>query len=182
LAVSVGQLSFTFTAADITKNATKIVTQEDWDFDLEYVTARRIGRVMGRLRLAEVPRPGGIGSRKRSVSLQDLAQLAQSYNIALPSKLQVILDSGTQAQNTNGSNGINGSNGPNSVQPQTGSQPTPQKASQPSLEKDDALAEDGVPDPSTKSTVKHICFACHTENWKKYPDGSGEYCATCHPG
>lgn len=57
------------------------------DGDLERITNRRIGRVLGRMRLEKVPRPGGKGSRRWRVTLGDLERWTAAYGLTLPAPL-----------------------------------------------------------------------------------------------
>ena len=76
---------------------------EDEDGDIEYVNnLRRLGRVLSRMRLEKVPRPGGKGSRIWRVTLSDLERWTTTYGLKLPDDLQRL------PLSANGTNGING--------------------------------------------------------------------------
>ncbi len=79
---------FVFTTDQIVR-LTRVVTRRD-DGDLAHVTNRRVGRVLGRLRLwpkgylEKVPRPGGKGSRRWRVTLGNLERWTAAYGMSLP--------------------------------------------------------------------------------------------------
>jgi len=54
------------------------------DGDLNRITNRRVGRILGRMRLEKVPRPGGKGSRRWRVRLGDLQRWTAAYGLILP--------------------------------------------------------------------------------------------------
>jgi hypothetical protein len=66
---------------DIMAAAKTIVQESELDLDSEKVTSRRVGRVLGQMRLTKEPRPGGKGSRLWHVSLADLHRWTTLYSI-----------------------------------------------------------------------------------------------------
>ncbi|MCK4316518.1 MAG: hypothetical protein KAX24_12180, partial [Anaerolineae bacterium] len=54
------------------------------DGDPGRITDRRVGRVLGRMRLQKAPRPGGKGSRRWRVTLGDLQRWTAAYGLILP--------------------------------------------------------------------------------------------------
>jgi hypothetical protein len=56
--------------------------------DDERVTSRRVGRVLGHMRLERAPRPGGQGSRRWRVTLADLERWTAAYGLNLPEPLR----------------------------------------------------------------------------------------------
>ena len=60
---------------------------ERLDGDPNSITHRHIGRVLGRMRLAKAPRPGGQGSRRWKVTLRDLERWTMAYGLPLPAIL-----------------------------------------------------------------------------------------------
>jgi len=57
------------------------------DGEPDHVTNRRVGRVLGRMRLEKVPRPGGKGSRRWRVTLGDLERWTAAYGMPLSAPL-----------------------------------------------------------------------------------------------
>jgi hypothetical protein len=80
---------FTFTTEQIVTVA-RVATERD-DGDPDQITNRRIGRVLGRMRLEKVPRPGGKGSRRWRVALGDLERWTAAYGMSLPAPLAALL-------------------------------------------------------------------------------------------
>jgi hypothetical protein len=101
------------TVADVTAAAKKIIVDEDIDLNTSYVTNKKIGRILSKLRFPEIPRQGGKGSRLREVNLNDLADLAESYKVDFQYQdiLPEIGSSLAPPLPNNGTNGTNGSNG-----------------------------------------------------------------------
>jgi len=54
------------------------------DIDEKLITNRSIGRILAKLRLKEVSRAGGKGSRKRQIVHSELKRLIRSYGLPLP--------------------------------------------------------------------------------------------------
>ena len=57
------------------------------DGNENYLTNRRVGRVLGRMRLRKAPRPGGKGGRRWWVTLGDLQRWTAAYGLPLPAIL-----------------------------------------------------------------------------------------------
>ena len=70
------------TTAQIVQVAKAVAKREDGDSDR--ITDRRVGRVLGRMRLQKTPRPGGKGSRRWRVTLGDLQRWTAAYGLILP--------------------------------------------------------------------------------------------------
>jgi hypothetical protein len=159
-----------FSSSEIAEQAVKIAKDEELDIDERNITAMRVGRTLAKLRLTEKPRPGGIGSRKRGISLRELNRLAASYSLDLPDQL-VLRDEtnlNDQGHSNSGTYGTNGSNGTGSSTAEQSEQLAISPLSQPEMSGETA---EGV----------EKCYACGTTNWRSHPDGSGRFCATCHP-
>ena len=73
---------FEFTIEDVTAIAQALYYLGD--VDISRITNRRVGRVLGRLRLRQAPRPGGRGSRRWAVTLGDLAWWGLAYGLPMP--------------------------------------------------------------------------------------------------
>lgn len=67
---------------NITDAAKKLVEDEEMDMDPEHVTSRRIGRTLGKMRLAKADQPGG-KQRRWAISLDDLERRCASYGYDL---------------------------------------------------------------------------------------------------
>jgi Domain of unknown function (DUF3854) len=89
-----------FKTADVVAAAKYVIGESELDIDPETVTNRRVGRVLGRMRLRQEPRSGGQGSRLWKVTLNDLLKWTELYSVPFPDSLHA-----------NGTNGFNGSNG-----------------------------------------------------------------------
>lgn len=78
---------FIFLTSSITAEAVKIAEADELDIDTERLTSRRVGRVIGKMRL-EKSRKGGKGTAQWIMSRNDLERLAISYNLAAPEALK----------------------------------------------------------------------------------------------
>ena len=92
-----------FTIKDVVGAAKHIAVDSELDIDPERVTARRVGRVLAKMRLTQEPRSGGRGSRTWRVSASDLKRWSELYGVPL-----------SDTQYINSTNGGNGSNGTDS--------------------------------------------------------------------
>ncbi len=86
---------FVITTEQIVLLARAVAKREDGDPDR--ITDRRVGRVLGRMRLQKTPRPGGKGSRRWRVTLGDLQRWTAAYGLILPAPAAA-----------NGTNGVDG--------------------------------------------------------------------------
>ncbi|KPL80848.1 hypothetical protein ADN00_01275 [Ornatilinea apprima] len=75
--------AWTFTTSQITEAAQQVAEQIEADIDPEKITSRKVGRLLGKLRLRKA-REGGKGTRMWQVTLSDLKRWAAVYNIQLP--------------------------------------------------------------------------------------------------
>jgi hypothetical protein len=73
------------TTQEITHIAQLITRVNDGDPDC--ITNRRVGRVLGRMRLEKTHRPGGQGSHRWRVTLGGLERWTAAYGLPLPSSL-----------------------------------------------------------------------------------------------
>src|SRR5262249_20783066 len=73
--------------ATITEIAKQLAQEEELGFEAEQISARRIGRVFGRMRLKEQPRSGSGGKRQWRLSKGELRKWLLSYGIPLPERL-----------------------------------------------------------------------------------------------
>jgi hypothetical protein len=141
---------------EVRLEAMRIVEKDSLDFVPELMKSGRVGRILARLRFPEVPRPGGKGSRLRTVDLNDLAALADSYKVAIPPEIANRTTASLEASLSNGTNGTYGTIG---TQPET-------------------------PEFSINSAVfegrEQVCFGCNgTDFWKR--DDGVLICSQCHP-
>ena len=83
---------FVFTTAQITAFV-QTITQRN-EGDPNYVTSRRVGRVLGQMRLEKAPRPGGKGGRRWRITRADLARWTAAYGLPLPGPLAPDGDAG----------------------------------------------------------------------------------------
>lgn len=81
LATNPSERSFTFPTKVLTEAAIKLVEDGELDFDVEKISSRRIGRVLGKMRFKN-DRTGK--SRQWAVSLTDLMRWCNSYGIPVP--------------------------------------------------------------------------------------------------
>jgi hypothetical protein len=147
--------------SEVTNIAISLAKLDDWDIDTEFITPRRVGRVVSQLRFERTPRPGGKGSRRFKSSIPELERLSRSYNTPLPQQLAQFIANRQQPSVSNGSTGTNGTNG------------TVITAKQISFT--DLINSAPYPDTSKP------CYACGDTNWKLHQDGKTSYCGTCHP-
>jgi len=78
--------SFVVTTDEVVKFAKAIAERDEGD--PTSITHRQIGRALGRMRLAPIPRPGGQGSRRWKFTLDDLARWNAAYGLPLPRILE----------------------------------------------------------------------------------------------
>ena len=96
-----GTSKFELTVTNIRNKAIELVKEEEGeDAHTDWITNRRIGRVLARLRLRQLPRKGSGGSRIWEITEDELQRLEKTFALCDP--LQ-----------TNGANGENGANGAN---------------------------------------------------------------------
>lgn len=96
---------------DVTQAIINLIEEDDIDLMPAYITSRKIGKILAKLRFPEAPRVNGKGSRMRSIDLKDLAELAKSYNVEFDDLVPFIVVDSNESLPNNGTNGINGTNG-----------------------------------------------------------------------
>jgi len=74
---------WTFSTAQISAAAQSIAENVEADIDLESITSRKVGRLLGKLRLRKT-REAGKGTRQWQITLQELERWATVYGIHLP--------------------------------------------------------------------------------------------------
>ncbi len=103
-----------FTTEEIKDAAVACANDAEADIDVEKITSKRVGRTLGAMRLSQEPRPGGRGSRRWKVSINDLGRWTTSYGMNLASF--AAYDGSTLADLClNGPNGTDGTNGTEDV-------------------------------------------------------------------
>jgi len=80
----------------------KVAEESEADIDSERITARRIGRTLGKLRLQDF-RKGGAGTRYWQLKVNELVRLATSYSVSLPVNLTQFINVTNVTNVTNGS-------------------------------------------------------------------------------
>jgi hypothetical protein len=93
--------------SEITAAAKTIVEDDELDFDAEHINSRRVGKVLGKLRIGTAGREAGRGARRWKVTQKDLDTWQRAYLLTLPSVLQGYL----------GASGANGGHGANGAEP-----------------------------------------------------------------
>lgn len=83
-----GTGEFIFLTKDITNLAHKVINDNELDLDTEKVTSRRIGHVLGKMRLAKEREPG-TGARGWKVTLDDLERWTTAYGMSLFQELGI---------------------------------------------------------------------------------------------
>jgi hypothetical protein len=97
----------TLKTAEITAAAQQIVADDELDFDQDMITSRRVGRVLGKMRLASGGRQSGRGARQWVVTYRDLEKWTLAYGLELPDELKRHVPS-PPVNGVNGGNGVNG--------------------------------------------------------------------------
>jgi hypothetical protein len=80
VAANPAERAFTFPTKVVTEAAKKLIEDGELDFDVEKVSSRRIGRVLGKMRVKN-ERTGK--SRQWAISLADLMRWCNSYGISV---------------------------------------------------------------------------------------------------
>lgn len=106
---------WTFTTALVKGAILEDIGEED--AKPETITPHRVGRALGKMRLRQVPRAGGRGSRQWEVTLDDLGRWTTTYGLKLPEELEKLKESGTVGgiPDINGPNGTIGTMAQNAV-------------------------------------------------------------------
>lgn len=95
-----GKSILQISVADIKREVIKLLKEEDGeDAHTDWITSHRVGRALARLRLHQVPRAGGKGSRKWELTMDELDRLEETFAL------------NSTPSNIIGTNGINGTNG-----------------------------------------------------------------------
>jgi hypothetical protein len=76
-------MPWTFSTAQISAAAQTFAESIEADIDLESITSRKVGRLLGKLRLRKT-REAGKGTRQWQITLQELERWATVYGIHLP--------------------------------------------------------------------------------------------------
>jgi hypothetical protein len=101
--------AYTFSTSIITEKVKELAESEEVDLNLEYITSRRIGRVLGKMRLTKSRKPG-TRARQWIVTIKILERWMKSYGLETPDSL---LQQGSLPINVpNGTNGLNGTEMP----------------------------------------------------------------------
>jgi hypothetical protein len=76
-------MPWTFSTAQISAAAQAIAENVEADIDIESITSRKVGRLLGKLRLHKT-REAGKGTRQWQITLQELERWATVYGVHLP--------------------------------------------------------------------------------------------------
>ena len=98
--------SFTLSTADITETVVQIAKDDEVDIEIDTITSRRIGRILGKMRFGR-DRQGGRGPRRWLVREHELRRQAISYGLVTP---QIEITNTSAINGVNGDNGVNGAN------------------------------------------------------------------------
>jgi hypothetical protein len=82
----VASFSWTFSTSQICETAQIIAEETEADVDKESITSRKVGRLLGKLRLRKT-REAGKGTRQWQITLTELERWASVYGIHLPVEL-----------------------------------------------------------------------------------------------
>jgi len=91
-----------FLTSTLTDRAVKIVKEQELDVDTEYITSRRLGRILGKMRLQK-EREAGTGRRQWRITWKDLERWTSTYAISLPEAMN-LADFGFGVTNTTNTN------------------------------------------------------------------------------
>lgn len=152
-AITVETPFFDVTVSEVKDAAKDVVGEDDPDAVVDWITSRKIGRVLSQMRLEQRPRPGGKGSRIYRVTLGDLERWLGAYGLPMPDTLKL--------------NGTNGTNGTMAQSPEVPKSPEePGKPSSPRPVTDD---------------FTFTCLMCGgKESWPRPSDGK-QLCVVCIP-
>lgn len=109
-----------FLTADITAIVKDLAQAQENGPDPETISPKRVGRVFGRMRLQEVPRPSGkaqSGGKKPSrariwrATKRTLRQWLVSYHMEIPEEYAALPSPFSPPNGANGVNGVNGGSG-----------------------------------------------------------------------
>ena len=81
------QTEMVFATADLTAVVHALAQQQEIGMDPTDISPKRVGRVLGKMRLKEQPRPGGKGKRQWRLTKGELRRRLMSSNLPLPSEL-----------------------------------------------------------------------------------------------
>ncbi len=87
----VSTIRFTFTTQQISDATASFAENSEADVDKEYISTRRIGRLLGKLRFQKA-REAGKGTRQWVVTLKELCHWAGVYNLEFPGELKKLLE------------------------------------------------------------------------------------------
>jgi hypothetical protein len=161
-----------FLTADITAIVKTLAEAQETGLDPETITAKRVGRVFGKMRLYEVPRPSGKvppgtpkPSRARTwrATKAILRQWLLAYHMEIPDEFNNCTHATSSLPPLNGVNGVHGVNGGVAAPPSgLGAQP-------------------GSANGTEGETVCPHCGARGTPHTESFPDGSTALrCTQCH--
>ena len=101
--ININNSRFNLYTSDITEALVQIAKDDEVDIDIDTITTRRVGRLLGKLRFGKI-RSNHKGLRQWVVTPSDLRRLAISYGLITPIN---------ELPDTPKVNAVNGLNGPN---------------------------------------------------------------------
>lgn len=150
---------FIITSKEVADKAIEIAEDLENGINKEYITSMKIGRILGKMRFAKEPRPGGSGSRKWKITMHELEQWIDTYNLK---KFEHLF--------SNGTNGTGGTSG-------TSLNDTKVEDSYKEIAQAD---EENESSKSNKLEPLEKCYMCGaTDFWIK--DCGTRVCNVCHP-
>jgi hypothetical protein len=176
---------FDLSTSSIAEKAKELAEAEELDFNLEYITPRRIGRVLGKMRFPKSRKPG-TRARQWRVEIKDLERWTKSYGLDMPAEIK--LQKGLPINVLDGLNGLNGTNGVGYYKNESHVDiPLSQVTTEPPLEQPVTFSEDSArlnPVVHSFPDISKPCYACHEIAWRERPakSGGGYYCSSCYPG
>jgi hypothetical protein len=105
------ETKWVFTTEQIKDAVVATANDSEADVDVEKLTSKRVGRTLGKMRLSQAPRPGGRGSRRWVITIEDLQRWTSSYGINLATYVAQDGSNLADLYSTNGTNGTDGTNG-----------------------------------------------------------------------
>ncbi len=160
---------FIFTSQEIAEAAKQIAEQMESSENPDTITTKRVGRILGQMRLQKAPRPGGKGSRRWKITINELHRWTQTYNVELPTPLD-----------THGTNGTNGTDGtdlqPNHMESCDCVECVGEAPDATFVQSEATLCNDLI----RSEQPTEVCYSCGSNNyWQKQ---CGEWvCDVCHP-
>jgi len=161
--------TFIFKTKEIRDTAIEIAELSEIDIKKEYITSRRVGRILGQMRFKPLPRTGGKGGRQWEILLSDLKRWVETYNLT---SLDPYFCDGT--------NGINGFNGTDEQQGHMeGCDCAECVGENPDTSFEENVELDNHSQDNTNSKPPNQCYTCRESDF--WHNGGEWVCNRCHP-